>query len=289
MLKWFLLLITGLIWGSSFILMKKALVVYTPEQVASLRLLIASLCLFPWVVFKLKALDKRTALLLLVVGLAGNGIPAFLFTEAQTEMESSMAGMMNSLVPIIALVLGLIFFKLETHRKQIIGIALGFIGAIVLMYDPNAKFIFNRPTWLILCASTLYAINMNVVGRYLRRVPAVTTSGVALLWVGPICGVYLLSTDIVHRTVENEFAPWAILCVLVLAMVGTAFALVLFNKLLQIAGTLIGSMTTYIIPVFALMWGLLDGEQPEWFRIFGVVIILSGVYLVNKRKHIPLS
>lgn len=284
MLKWILLLVTGFIWGSSFILMKKALVVYSPDQVASLRLLIASLSLLPWIILKLNGLDVKTLMLLLVVGLAGNGIPAFLFTEAQTEMDSAMAGMMNSLVPIIALVLGLIFFKLETHRIQIFGIGLGFVGAMVLMFDPSAEFMFNRPTWLILCASTLYAINMNVVGRYLRKVPAITTSGVALLWVGPICGVYLFTTDFIQRTSEHEFATWAFLSVLVLAVVGTAFALVLFNKLLQIAGTLIGSMSTYIIPVFALMWGVLDGEQPEWFRIFGVVIILSGVYMVNSGK-----
>ena len=284
MLKWILLLATGLIWGSSFILMKKALIVYSPDQVASMRIFVASMSLFPWVIWRLKGLDGRKLGLLLIAGLAGNGIPAFLFASAQTEMDSSMAGMMNSLVPIIALVLGLIFFKMETNRMQIMGIALGFVGAITLMYDPSAKFIFNRPTWLILSASTLYAINMNVVGRYLREVSAITVSGVALLWVGPICGVYLFSTDFVQRTTEHEFAAWAFVSIMVLAVVGTAFALVLFNKLLSIAGALIASMSTYIIPAFALMWGLLDGEQPEWFRVIGVLIILSGVYLVNKRK-----
>ena len=126
---------------------------------------------------------------------------------------------------------------------------------------------------------------MNVVGRYLRKVPAITTSGVALLWVGPVCGLFLLTTDVGPRTMEHEFAGWAFLSVGVLAVVGTALALVLFNKLIQIAGTLIGSMTTYIIPIFALMWGVLDGEQPEWFRVLGVIIILSGVYLVNTGKR----
>jgi drug/metabolite transporter (DMT)-like permease len=284
MLKWILLLATGLIWGSSFILMKKALIVYSPNQVASMRIFVASMSLFPWVIWRLKGLDMRKLGLLLIAGLAGNGIPAFLFAIAQTEIDSSMAGMMNSLVPIIALVLGVVFFKMETHRMQIVGITLGLVGAITLMYDPSAKFIFNRPTWLILTASTLYAINMNVVGRYLRDVPAITVSGVALLWVGPVCGVYLFSTDFVQRTTEHDFAVWAFMSIMVLAVVGTAFALVLFNKLLSIAGTLIASMSTYIIPVFALMWGLLDGEQPEWFRVIGVLIILSGVYLVNKRK-----
>jgi drug/metabolite transporter (DMT)-like permease len=284
MLKWILLLATGLIWGSSFILMKKALIVYSPNQVASMRIFVASMSLFPWVIWRLKGLDIRKLGLLLIAGLAGNGIPAFLFAIAQTEIDSSMAGMMNSLVPIIALGLGVVFFKMETNRMQIVGITLGLVGAITLMYDPSAKFIFNRPTWLILTASALYAINMNVVGRYLRDVPAITVSGVALLWVGPVCGVYLFSTDFVQRTTEHDFAVWAFASIMLLAMVGTAFALVLFNKLLSIAGALIASMSTYIIPVFALMWGLLDGEQPEWFRVIGVLIILSGVYLVNKRK-----
>ena len=284
MLKWFLLLANGFIWGSSFILMKKALVVYSPDQVASMRIFVASMSLLPWVIRRLKGLDGRKLILLLLAGLAGNGIPAFLFAIAQTEIDSSMAGMMNSLVPIIALVLGLIFFKMETNRMQIIGIALGFIGAITLMFDPSAKFIFNRPTWLILSASALYAINMNVVGRYLRDVPAIMVSGVALLWIGPVCGIYLFCTDFVQRTTEHEFAIWAFLSIMVLAVIGTAFALVLFNRLLIIAGTLIASMITYIIPVFALLWGVLDGEQPEWFRIIGVLIILSGVCLVNSRK-----
>ena len=251
-----------------------------------MRIFVASMSLLPWVILRLKGLDKRKLALLLIAGLAGNGIPAFLFATAQTELDSSMAGMMNSLVPIIALILGLIFFKMETNRMQIIGIALGLVGAITLMYDPTAKFIFNKPTWLILSASTLYAINMNVVGRYLRDVPSITVSGVALLWVGPVCGIYLFCTDFVQRTTDHEFAFWAFLSIMVLALVGTAFALVLFNKLLSIAGTLIASMSTYIIPVFALMWGVLDGEQPEWFRIIGVLIILSGVYLVNKRMAV---
>ena len=145
MLKWILLLATGLIWGSSFILMKKALIVYSPDQVASMRIFVASMSLFPWVIWRLKGLDARKLGLLLIAGLAGNGIPAFLFAIAQTEIDSSMAGMMNSLVPIIALVLGVVFFKMETHRMQIVGITLGLVGAITLMYDPSAKFIFNRP------------------------------------------------------------------------------------------------------------------------------------------------
>lgn len=264
--------------------MKKALVVYPPDQVAALRIFLAFLAILPWVFFKLKGLSKRRWITLFIAGITGNGIPAFLFAEAQTEMDSSQAGMMNSMVPILALFLGFLFFKLKTNKQQAAGIGLGFIGAVLLMYDPNAKFILNRPTWLVLIASICYALNVNIIGRYLQGMGSIAITSGSFLFIGPLCGFYLLFTDFRSITLDHDFAIWAFLSVATLAVFGTALAVVLFNRLLKITGPLLASLVTYIVPIFALMWGVIDGETPELFRLIGVAIILSGVYVVNRFK-----
>lgn len=264
--------------------MKKALVVYPPDQVAALRMFLAFLAILPWVFFRLKGLSKRRWITLAIAGVTGNGLPAFLFAKAQTEMDSSMAGMMNSMVPILALLLGLLFFKLKTNRFQAGGIGLGLIGSLILLYDPSAEFIFSRPTWMVLLASTCYALNVNIIGRYLQGMGSIAITAGAFLFVGPLCGFYLCLSDFMDVSQNHEFAIWSFLSVATLAVLGTTLAVVLFNRLLKMTGPLMASLVTYIVPIFALMWGVIDGESPEMFRLIGVAIILSGVYVVNRFK-----
>lgn len=289
MLKYSLLLFLGFIWGSSFILMKKALIVYPSDQVAALRMFLAFLAILPWVFTRLKGLSKKRWITLIIAGITGNGVPAFLFAKAQTEMDSSMAGMMNSLVPILALVFGLLFFQLKTNKLQAIGIGLGLVGALLLMYDPNALFILNRPTWLVLLASTCYALNVNIIGKYLQGMGSIAITAGAFLWIGPLCGFYLLFTDFASISMNHTFAVWSFLSVAALAVIGTTLAVVLFNRLLKLTGPLVASLVTYIVPIFALMWGVIDGEQPEMYRLVGVLIILSGVYMVNRFRGVSVK
>lgn len=279
--SWLLLILIGIIWGSSFILMKKGLIVFSASQMAALRISMAWLITLPFLFSKFRLIAKKEWLVLLLVGVLGNGIPAFLFAVAQTKIDSSLAGMLNSLVPLLTMVFGLLFFGLRTWRTQVIGLFIGLIGAILLIVMPRGISGFQPEALLVVLASTCYALNLNIVKKYLQNMPSMLVTAGSFLWMGPICLSYLCSTDFVDR-LNHPLALQSFLAVLTLSVVGTTLALLLFIRLIQSGGSLFASMVTYIVPVMAVVWGVLDGESVSSWSILGVVIILGGVYLVNK-------
>jgi drug/metabolite transporter (DMT)-like permease len=281
MRNWLLLLLIGIIWGSSFILMKKGLLVFSAPQIASLRMGIAWLVTLPFLLPRFKEISRREWLILLAVGLFGSAIPAFLFTAAQTRIDSSLAGMLNSLVPLLTMAFGLLFFGLRTWPMQVAGLMIGLVGAILLVLMPDGIDDFQPAALLVVLASICYALNLNVVRRYLPKMPSMLITAGSFLWIGPVCLVYLFSTDFVQRF-DHELAFRSFGAVVLLAVVGTTVALLMFNKLIQSGGALIASMVTYVVPVVAIFWGILDGEVVSFWSILGVLVILGGVYLVNK-------
>jgi drug/metabolite transporter (DMT)-like permease len=279
--NWLTLLLVGSIWGSSFILMKKGLVHFTDTQVGAMRIGFAWLVTMPFLIPKLHGVTRREWWILLSVGLFGNGIPAFLFTAAQRHIDSSLAGMINSLVPVLTVLIGIIAFRLSVHRMQLLGLGTGLLGALVLI-GPESISGPGAYGLLVVGASTCYAINLNVVRRYLQTMPTMTITAGAFLWVGPACIFYLLLTDFPQRMTQSEVLP-AFAGIVFLAVVGTAYAVLLFNRLIQDAGPVFASMVTYVVPVVALLWGMMDGEQPRVTQLFGAMLVLTGVYLANRR------
>lgn len=279
--SWLLLVLIGTIWGSSFLLIKKGLLVFDDTQIAAMRMGLAWLVTVPFLIGRFKEISKRQWLVLLSVGLLGNGIPAFLFATAQTKIDSSLTGMLNSLVPILTMVFGLLFFGLKTWFWQVVGLMIGFIGALLLVVMPNGIDGFEPHALLIILASTCYAFNVNVVRKYLPHLPSTLITAGSFLWVGPLCLIYLFSTDFTSRF-NHELAWMSFSAVAILAVVGTALAVVMFNRLIQSCGALFASMVTYIVPVVAIFWGVIDGESVSPWSISGVFVILAGVYLVNK-------
>lgn len=276
-----LLLLIGTIWGSSFILMKKGLVAFSDMQIAALRMGLAWIVTLPFLLPRISQISKKEWMVLLSVGLTGNGIPAFLFAIAQTKIDSSLAGMLNSLVPILTLAFGLLLFGLRTWLLQVIGLFIGFVGAILLIVMPSGIDGFQLESLLVVLASTCYAFNLNVVRKYLSKMPSMLITAGSFLWIGPACLVYLFSTDFITRF-DHDYALQSFGAIAILAIVGTTLAVLLFNKLIQSGGALFASMVTYIVPVVAMGWGFLDGEHISLWSVFGVLIILAGVYLVNK-------
>lgn len=274
-------MVIGMVWGSSFILMKKGLVAFSDTQIAALRMGLAWLVTLPFLLGRFKEISKKEWLVLLSVGLAGNGIPAFLFAIAQTRIDSSLAGMLNSLVPILTLCFGLLFFGLRTWFLQVVGLLIGFVGAAMLIVLPHGISGFQTESLLVVVASMCYAFNLNVVRRFLPKMPSVLITAGSFLWVGPVCLLYLFSTDFVDRF-DHEYALRSFGAIATLAVVGTTVAVLLFNKLIQSGGALFASMVTYIVPVVAIGWGFADGEQISFWSVVGVLVILTGVYLVNK-------
>jgi drug/metabolite transporter (DMT)-like permease len=169
----------------------------------------------------------------------------------------------------------------RTWFRQILGLLIGLIGALILVLVPNGLSGFRPEALLVILASTLYALNINLVKRFLPKMPSALIASGSFLWIGPFCLVYLLTTDL-EASLNHPQIATALGSIFLLAMVGTSFAVLLFNSLIQNGGPLFASMVTYIVPIFAIMWGVVDGEIVSIWQLIGVLTVLAGVYLVNK-------
>ena len=278
------LILLAVIWGSSFILMKRGLDVYSYTQVAALRLFIAFLSLTPFLLRAVKVVQKKHIIPIVVMALFGNGIPAFLFTKAQTQLDSSLVGILNSLVPLFTLLLGVYFFKTKPTKTNIVGIIIGLCGAVFLTYSTIAEGIeINNYVFLVILATVMYAISINVIKKYLQDLDALSISSLAFLVIGPVSAVYIFNTDFLALSVTEKGVE-ALLYIALLAVVGTSLAVVIFNQLISRSSAIFASSVTYLIPIIAILWGVFDGEKVTIIHLLSVVIILSGVYLVNKKS-----
>lgn len=282
-----LLIALALIWGSSFILMKNGLKVYSSDQVATMRMFFSFLFLLPLTIRYAFKIPVKYYGMITLVGLLGNGIPAILFATAQTKLNSSTAGVLNTLTPIFTLIVAAVFFKHKFSAQKIAGVVMGLLGAIALiMLRSNGSIDPNYTYGLyILLATICYAWSVNLIKEYLHKLPALGISSLALLVIGPVYGYYLFyHTDFILRVQLETGSLDALFYVILLAMFGTALSLILFNKLVQISNIVYASSVTYLIPIVALFWGIVDGEQLNIIHFIGMSLILSGVYLANKKK-----
>ncbi len=282
-----LLVALALIWGSSFILMKNGLKVYSSAQVATMRMFFSFLFLLPLTIRYAFKIPLKYYGMITLVGLLGNGIPAILFATAQTKLNSSTAGVLNTLTPIFTLVVAAVFFKQTFSLQRIAGVVLGLLGAIALiMLRSNGSIEPNYTYGLyILLATICYAWSVNLIKEYLHKLPALGISSLALLVIGPVYGYYLFyHTDFILRVQLETGSLDALFYVILLAMFGTALSLILFNKLVQISNIVYASSVTYLIPIVALFWGIVDGEQLNIIHFIGMSMILIGVYLANRKK-----
>lgn len=285
-LKWIILGVLTLTWGSSFILIKHSLVAYTPMQVGALRLCVAGLILVFFGVRNFKYIPKKLLPWVIIGGAMGNFIPMFLFPFAQEKVSSSMAGILDSLVPIFILLLGYLFFGVKSRAIQIMGAVVGFAGALILMGDDgNGGHNDLFGSALIVLATALYAMNGLIITKYLSGIPSFKLSSVVFtIWFGP--ALLILGFTGFFETFEGTAGQWQGLgYVSVLGLMGTALAMILFYKLLQLTSAIFASMVAYLLPVVAVLWGVLDGEQLTWMHAVGGVLILAGVYLIQKKPR----
>jgi drug/metabolite transporter (DMT)-like permease len=285
-LAWILLIILALIWGSSFILIKKGVSVYTASQVGSLRIFSAALFLLPLLFFYLRKVPKEKIPVMFLSGILGNLIPSFLFAAAGTKLNSSVSGILNALTPLFTLIVGALFFRQTIASDKLVGLLIGLAGCVFLIViNAEGKLDFtNYYAILPVIATFCYGINANLVKRYLNTVPSLQITSVALCSVGVLAGAYFFSTDIDFSVVQTGQGLMAMGCVVLLGLMGTAFATVLSNKVIQMAGPIFTSSVTYLIPVVALGWGLLDGEKLVWVQYISMIAIIAGVYMVNRKR-----
>jgi drug/metabolite transporter (DMT)-like permease len=286
--SWLLLLSLALIWGSSFILMKKGLEVFSAGEVGAVRIISAAAVLLPFSLPALKNLRRAHWKLLFLSGLVGSFLPAFLFATAQTQLSSSLTGILNALTPLFVLILGVFFFKQNLTRKNLAGITVGFGGSFLLVFSGSSDafwYSINFFTLLVVLATVFYGTNLNLIKHYLQDLsPGVITS-VSLLLVGPLALAYLFSmTDFTARFYNAAPALQSLSFILILGVIGTGFALVIFNKLVQLTTPVFTSTVTYLIPVVAVAWGLLDGEKILPSHLIGMVTIIFSIYIINSGK-----
>lgn len=281
--SWVLLLVLALIWGSSFILIKKGLTVFSAAEVGALRIFSAALFSIPIAVSFLRELRKRQLWLLLFIGFLGSFIPAFLFAFAETAISSSLTGILNALTPLCVLIAGAVFFRQHITIKSSIGLAIGFAGTLLLILSGNGRVgDINYYALLVVLAALCYGFNLNIIKEYLSDVSPMAITSVSLLFVGPLSLIYLLFFSDFTANVVAVGVGWPLIAIILLGVVGTTAALVLFNKLVQMQSAVFASLVTYLIPVVAVFWGLLDGENITLLHFLGMAAILSGVYVANR-------
>jgi drug/metabolite transporter (DMT)-like permease len=284
-INWGIFILLSIIWGSSFILMKEGMHVLTPYQVASIRILSAGLILTPFALKALKQIPQNKWLLVILSGLLGNFFPAYLFCIAETEIDSSLAGILNALTPMFTILVGISFFQLKANSTKILGVIIGFIGLCLLMLS-GKEVSFNNLSYagLVLLATLCYGINVNMVGRYMKEVGSLNIASLAFVFLIIPSAIILYFTGYLELELTNTSVLKATSASFILGVLGTAFASIIFYMLVKRAGTLFASMVTYGIPFIAVFWGLLDGEKITLLQIGCLGVILCGVYLVNKKK-----
>ena len=284
--KWLFLIILSLVWGSSFILMKKALLGVTPIQLGALRMIFSALFLLMVGFKSLKKIKKKHWLYIVYTAIAGTFIPGFLFAFAIENIDSAIVSILNSFTPFNTLIVGALLFGFTFKKSQLLGIFIGLGGTLILILkgaavNPNQNYWFAL---LIIIASMGYALNANMIKKNLSDLDAlaIVTGNFVLLLIPAI--VVLACTDFFTEFKMDEAGTSSLGYIIILSVVGTGIAKTIYNKLVQISTPIFSSSVTYLIPIVAIFWGFLDGESLQLVQVIGGLIILSGVYLVNKSK-----
>ncbi|MDX1476715.1 MAG: EamA family transporter [Saprospiraceae bacterium] len=281
---WWVLTLLTVIWGSSFILIKKSLIGFDPVEVAVLRISISTIAFIPiyFLLFRYPVPRNKIGWVALI-GILGNGLPAFAYAIAQTHVDSSVAGILNSLTPIFTWLFGLFLFAVAFKPNQLVGVTIGFIGAVLIVgLDPNLQFRIDTFSLLIVFGTICYGIAGNIVKSKLQDVHPIALSAVAFFCMGFLAIGYSFTTDIYSTVIASHQVRMSLLAVSALALVGTVFANIFFFRLIQSTNAVFGSSVAYLIPIMALIWGILDGERVAWTHLAGMALIISGVYVMRK-------
>jgi drug/metabolite transporter (DMT)-like permease len=289
---WVLLLTLATIWGTSFILMKKGLVVFSAMELGACRVTVAALILLPFAVRHLPQLEQPRIKWLVLAGVVGTLIPAFLFAYAETKLASGLAGVLNALTAVFTLVVGALFFGQKLTPLRVLGIALGLAGTVVLMLlggsggaaTPSGE--GNAWYGLYIVLATMgYGVSVNVIKNRLHGIPPLAVTGLLLLFIGgPALAYLLLGTEFIYKLQHTAGAWKAFGYIALLATMSTAVAMVLFNKLIHQSTALFAASNTYLVPIMALAWGVLDGEAFNLWHLLGMVIILVSVAIIHRAK-----
>ena len=279
-LSWLLFVLLALIWGSSFILIKISTHQLDGWQIGAVRVFSAAILFLPPALFHIGKLPKNKILIIILSGILGNLLPAFLFGLAIQKIESSVAGILNSLTPLFVIIIGALFFHVKIQSRKLIGVAIGFIGMLVLSVSKGPVFISELSyTQMILVATILYGLNVNIVGTYLKGLDPVKMATVSIAFLIVPTSIVLWLHPVSLATEEEKRS---VLAAVSLGILGSAAATIIFYTLIKKAGGLFASLVTYAIPIVAMFWGFLAKENVGLIQLGCLGIILVGVYLANR-------
>ena len=282
--NWLLFILLSLVWGSSFILMKKTSQDLTGWQIGSVRIFAAGLFFLPLAVFHIAKIPLRKLPVIILSGVLGNLIPAFLFAIAiEKRIDSALAGILNSLTPLCVIIVGVLFFKIKVQNKRIAGVLVGFVGLFILSLSrgpvTGSELGF---TLLIFLATILYGFNINMVSQYLKEIAAIKIAAISMAFIGIPAAIIAWQQNIFSLVKYDETARQSIGIITLLGITGSALSTAFFYLLIKRAGGLFASLITYAIPIVAIFWGIMANEHVTVIEIGCLALILVGVYLANK-------
>tara|TARA_Y100000768_G_C23944923_1_gene667072 strand:- start:345 stop:1226 length:882 start_codon:yes stop_codon:yes gene_type:complete len=284
---WALLILLSLIWGSSPILIKKSLVSLGPFEIGALRLSFAAVVLIPFLSKNFKEVKKKDIPILFISGIVGNVLPYFLYPIAQTNIDSGTSGVLTSLTPFFALLIGVFFYKLKATKNNIIGLTIGFSGTagLIIFTETNTSSGSNLYGLFVVLATILYGINLNLVKYHLNHLKPVTITSFSIVLILPIT-LYILffSTPFIEHFQDFENHKSGFIYVFILGILSTSVATLIFYNLIKIKDTVFASTVTYLMPIVAVIIGFMDGELINIYQLSGMGLIIFGVYINSIKK-----
>ena len=284
LVDWLIFIVLSLIWGSAFIVMKLTSRELNGYQLASVRIFSAGLVFLPFAIIHIAKIPARKIPFVVLTGLLGNFFPAFLFAIAiEKKIDSSLAGILNSLTPLFVLALGFLFFNIPVRKAKLIGVLIGFTGLVILSLSKGGISLDNlNYALLILLATFMYGLNVNIVTHYLKEIDPMKMATVSLMFTTLLSAIVMGQQNVFNMWADDPGARSSLIYAALLGIVGSAIATALFYILIKRAGGLFASLVTYGIPVIAIFWGILDNEQVTLIQVGCLGLILSGVYLANR-------
>ena len=289
-LVWIYFLLLVLIWGSSFILIKNGLKSYSPWEAATIRL-VSACSVFIFLSFRhLKKIPTKKIPIVLFLGVLNMFVPAYLFCMAQTHITSGMAGILNSLTPLFTSIIAIVFFGKLITRIQWLGLVIGFCStAFLILMNTSSTISLNEYALLIIVATICYGASINIVKNHLASLNSLHITTVAVSFAGILGVVVLISGGYKSYFTVNEQNFYPLLSLITLGIVGTAIAQLIQNQLIKKSSAVFASSMTYVIPIVAVLWGLLDGEQLYYYHFLGMMGIITGILIINKGGSLKKS
>jgi drug/metabolite transporter (DMT)-like permease len=280
--NWLLFFILSIVWGSSFILMKKSGEHLNGVQIGAIRIFAAGVSLLPLAVVHILKIPLKKLGVIILTGLFGNFLPALLFASAIKENgESSLASILNSLTPLFVIIIGLLFFKAKVQRMKLIGVSIGFAGLVILSSLRGPLSANDNGPLLILIATVFYGLTVNLVSHYLKGYDGFKIASISLAVMGIPAGWLMWREGVFSIARYDDEARISIAIACLLGVVGSAIATALYYILIQKAGGLFASLVTYAIPIVAMIWGVIAKERITVLQVVCLAIILAGVYIAS--------